>query len=256
MTTKRRQSSSYSDELSRYEFVDYTSVSNFEKFVTTIEETLFSWGIKDGSYGIFSNEQLQNHGAAISHPSALEFTRRETLVMGEDAFELTYHHHPLEGQPERKESFPLAADQFYYFGYQQYQSLHRWTGFNRILMMQPNNDSLKKKLFNPGGKSTVDIYQAKQIISACAIAFQNVGCKIPVFVPVGQSRHEMYMGYMLNSNTHDALNETEVRFNMSLTTPPSSELSYLDGLKTLFVQKLRANREDYGKCAVFYFQGI
>jgi Rab3 GTPase-activating protein catalytic subunit len=259
MTTKRRQSSSYSDELSRYEFVDYTSVSHFEKFVTTIEETLYSWGIKESSFGIFSNEQLQNHGAAISHPSSQEFTRRETLVMGEEAFQLTYHIHPLDGQQQQQqqqsqEEFPLAAEHFYQFGHQQYHPLHRWTGQERILIMKPNSDSIKKKIFNAaGGKSAVDIYQAKQLISACAIAFQNVGCRVPVFVPVGQSRHDMYIGYMLNSDTKDALNETEVRFNMSLTTPPSSQLSYLDGLKTLFLQKLCVHYEDYGLFLIYAY---
>lgn len=244
MTTKRRQSSTYSDELSRYEFVDYTSVSNFEKFITTIEETLYSWGVKDGQYGIFSKEQLQNHGAAISHPSAQEFTRRETLVMGEEAFQLNYHYQPIE-KNTNEEKFPLAGNNFYQFGHEQYHSLHRWTGQDKILILTPNNDSIKKKIFN-AGKYTVDVYQAKQLVSACAIAFQNVGCKVPIFVPVGQSKHEMYIGYMLNHNTNNSLTETEVRFNMSLTTPPSSQLSYLDGLKTLFIQKLTSQYEDYG----------
>jgi hypothetical protein len=245
--TKRRQSSSYSDELSRYEFVDYTSVSNFEKFVTTIEETLYSWGIKDGSFGIFSTEQLENLGAAIRHPTAKEFTRREALVMGEETFQLTYHCHPYDNAAkQQEEKFPLAAEHFYHFGHVNYHPLHRWTGQDKLLILTPNNDSIKKKIFNPGGKSAVDVYQAKQLISACAIAFQNVGCGVPVFVPIGQSRHDMYMGYMLNSDTNDALNETEIRFNMSLTTPPTSQLSYLDGLKTLFLQKLCIHYEDYG----------
>lgn len=248
-TTKRRQSSSYSDELSRYEFVDYTSVSNFEKFVTTIEETLYSWGIKNGSFGIFSTEQLENHTAAIQrHPTAQELTRRETLVMGEEAFQLTYHCHPFFDKQQGEEEFPLAAEHFYQFGHANYHPLHRWTGQDKILILTPNNDSIKKKIFNAaGGKSVVDIYQAKQLISACSIAFQNVVCRVPVFVPVGQSRHDMYMGYMLNTDTDDKLNETEVRFNMSLTTPPTSQLSYLDGLKTLFLQKLCFHYEDYGK---------
>ncbi|KAI7891390.1 Rab3 GTPase-activating protein catalytic subunit-domain-containing protein [Mucor mucedo] len=34
---------------------------------------------------------------------------------------------------------------------------------------------------------------------------------------------------------------------MSVTTPPSSQLSYLDGLKTLFLQQLCVHREEYGK---------
>ncbi|KAL7324028.1 hypothetical protein PS15p_210601 [Mucor circinelloides] len=244
-SSKRRQSSTYSEDLSRYEFVDYTSVSHFEKFVTHIEETLYSWGVKDGSYGLFSQEQLANARAAIAHPSATEFTRRETLAMGDDVFQLTYHYHPTIANIASDEAG--AAEHFYQFSAAQYHPLHRWTGLDRLMIVKPMQDSIKKKIFN-SNKSSVDISQAKLLISACAIAFQNAGCNVPVFVPVGQSRHELYMGYGVTSQQPQSpINETEVRYNMTLTTPPVSHLSYLDGLKTLFLQRLSMHREDYGK---------
>ena len=57
----------------------------------------------------------------------------------------------------------------------------------------------------------------------------------------------MYMGYGVTSQQPQSpINETEVRFNMTLTIPPASHLSYLEGLKTLFLQKLSMHREDYG----------
>lgn len=249
---KRRQSSTYSDDLSRYEFVDYTSVSHFEKFVTHIEETLYSWGVKDGSYGIFSQEQLATAKAAIAHPSAAEFTRRETLAMGDDVFQFTYHYHPTTTVNSKEEQ--EAAEHFYQFQTTQYHPLHRWTGQDRLMIVKPTmQDSIKKKIFN-SNKSSVDISQAKQLISACAIAFQNAGCSVPVFVSVGQSRHDMYMGYGVTSQQpQSSINETEVRFNMTLTIPPASHLSYLEGLKTLFLQKLSMHREDHGSVVDIWF---
>ncbi|CEP17446.1 hypothetical protein [Parasitella parasitica] len=244
-SSKRRQSSAYSDDLSRYEFVDYTSVSHFEKFVTHIEETLYSWGVKNGSYGIFSQEQLANAKAAIAHPSSAEFTRKETLSMADDVFQLTYHYHPTTATTTNAEEDP--AEHFYQFNTVQYHPLHRWTDKERLLILKPIQGSIKKKIFNTN-KSSVDISQAKQLISACAIAFQNAGCSVPVFVPVGQNRHEIYMGYGVTIQQPDSpINETEMRYNMTLTIPPASHLSYLEGLKTLFLQKLSMHREDYGK---------
>ncbi|CAO3655512.1 unnamed protein product [Mucor fragilis] len=248
-SSKRRQSSAYSDDISRYEFVDYTSVSHFEKFVTHIEETLYSWGVKDGSYGLFSQEQLAKAKAAIAHPSATEYTRRETLTMGDDVFQLTYHYHPTPPTDETDASTAAAVEQqrFYQFSTAHYHPLHRWTGLDRLMIVKPMQDSIKKKIFN-SSKSSVDISQAKLLISACAIAFQNAGCNVPVFVPAGQSRHELYMGYGVTSQQPQSpINETEARYNMTLTTPPASHLSYLDGLKTLFLQRLSMHREDYGK---------
>ncbi|KAI8643079.1 Rab3 GTPase-activating protein catalytic subunit-domain-containing protein [Parasitella parasitica] len=245
-SSKRRQSSSYSEDLSRYEFVDYTSVSHFEKFVTHIEETLYSWGIKDGSYGIFSQQQVANVKAAIAQPSPVEFTRREELSMSDDVYQLTYYCHPTitTSTTDTEEG---AVEHFHQFNTVQYHPLHRWTGQERLLVLKPMQDSLKKKIFNTN-KSSIDISQTKQLISACAIAFQNTGCRVPVFVPVGQNRHEMYMGYGVTTQQPDSpFNETEVRYNMTLTIPPAADLSYLEGLKTLFLQKLSMHREDYGK---------
>jgi Rab3 GTPase-activating protein catalytic subunit len=246
MYSKRRQSSSNSDELSsRYEFVDYTSVSPFEKFITHIEETLYSWGIKDGSFGIFSQQQLDNAKAAIAHPSAVEFTRKETLAMGDDVYQLTYHYHPTFTTEATTQ--PLAADHFYQYT-SQYHPLHRWTGQDRIMVIQPMQGSLKTKIFNTTGKSSADMALAKHLISACAIAFHNTECQVPIFVPVGQSRHDMYVGLMVRgSHEGSALKDTETRFTMTLTTPPTSEFSDLDGLQALFLQKLNVHRQDYGK---------
>lgn len=170
-------------------------------------------------------------------------------MMEEETFELIYLCHPTNDlyneQQQQQQPFGGGID-FYQFGLQQHHALHRWTGQDKILILKPGMDSIKKKIFSAGGKSTADIFQAKQLLSACAIAFQNVGCYVPVFVPVGQSRHDMYIGYMLNASTDNHFSETETRFNMSLTTPPNFQLSYLDGLKTLFLQKLNTYYEDHG----------
>ncbi|CEI87675.1 hypothetical protein RMCBS344292_02084 [Rhizopus microsporus] len=242
MSTKRRQSSYSAEE--PFEFVDYTSVSNFERLVTHIEETLYSWGIKDGSFGIFSDEQISAAKAALSNPTAEEYTRKEVLSVDEDTFYFTYHCQPTV--VESNNTPPLAADHFYQYQYNQYHPLHRWTGQSRLLILKLANDSIKKKILL-GTRSSIENHQAKQLISACAIAFQNTGCSVPVFTPVGQERHKMFLGYMLTtSNMDHPLNETETRFNMTIISPPST-LSCLDELKYLFMQKQSALRETYGK---------
>lgn len=75
--TKRRQSSHCGDEL--FEFVDYTSVSDFERLVTAIEEILHSWGTKDGAYGVFSSDKLQSASSALRNSSSEEYTLRITV---------------------------------------------------------------------------------------------------------------------------------------------------------------------------------
>ncbi|KAI8994549.1 Rab3 GTPase-activating protein catalytic subunit-domain-containing protein [Pilobolus umbonatus] len=254
MNYKRRQSSSYSEE--PFEFVDYTSVSNFEKIITHIEDHLTSWNVKDGCYGIFSDEHLEAAVAAISTLSANEFTREEHFSVGDGTYSFTYYCYPAH--LKESEESPLSMSEFHCLGpiydrhHQQsnqqfYHPLHRWTGQNRLLIIKPVQDPSRNRLLNLG-KSVVDLFQAKHLISACAIAFQNTGCSVPVFVPIGQSRYDMYMGYMLVTGQRgNPLDETEERFNMSITSSPKFDMSPLKSVKDLFFQKLSRRREDYGK---------
>ncbi|KAG1057294.1 hypothetical protein G6F43_000869 [Rhizopus delemar] len=242
MSTKRRQSSTYSAE-EPFEFVDYTSVSNFERLVTQIENTISAWGLRNGAFGIFSDEQISAEKAALGGICSEECTRQQVISIGDEVFHFSYHYQPTTAE---NDTFPLAAENFYRFHSQQYHPLHRWSGQNRLLILSPVNDSIKKRLFL-GGRSSIEIHQAKHLISACATAFQHAGCQVPAFTPIGQENHDMYIGYMqtVSSEGH-SLNNTEVRFNMTIVTPPSS-LSCLDELKSLFIQKLCARREDCGK---------
>ncbi|KAG2227735.1 hypothetical protein INT45_004777 [Circinella minor] len=276
---KRRQSSTCSEEL--FEFVDYTTVSNFERLSTALEEILYSWGSKDGEYGIFSNESLNAANDAInntnnnnlkssnksnSHNSSADYYfRSELLSIGEETYKLTYHCHPYatQRQQEDQQEYPLAFPDFYLLGsstcnsQQQnsntagsknnktHHALHRWTGFDRLFILTPILDSLKAKLFSPG-KPTVDINQAKILVSACAIAFQNARCTVPIFVPVGSSRHNMYIGYLMQAGEGNGIRDVELRFNTTITYPISSQYTRLDGIRNLFLTKQETFFEDCG----------
>ena len=89
-TIKRRQSSTYSEDLSRYEFVDYTAASDFEKLITHIEEIISTWGLKEGSNGIFSD-----------HTQTPGDIRKEKINLTDDTYELVYHYHPSSVQQTR-----------------------------------------------------------------------------------------------------------------------------------------------------------
>ncbi|KAI8357282.1 Rab3 GTPase-activating protein catalytic subunit-domain-containing protein [Blakeslea trispora] len=198
MSIKRRQSSAYSEDLSRYEFVDYTAASDFEKLVTQLEEIITSWTLKDT-------------------------TEHQQFCVGDDTFELIYE---IAGQPKQG----LALPDFHRFNLQLHP-IHRWTGQSRLLVLRPVQDSLRKKIIHSTGQST-SLSQAKQLISACAIAFQNIGCSLPVFVPLGQHRHELYLGYLMNQET-DLYRQTESRFSMTLLP-----LMSLEELRANFIKKL------------------
>ncbi|CAO3598852.1 unnamed protein product [Absidia cylindrospora] len=225
MASTGRQSSSYGEEL--FEFVDYTSVSNFERLVTAIEEVLLSWGVKDNSYGV-----------------------KESLSVGTETYKLTYHCHPYATTlQEAPPTQPLVLENYYHCEpplisaetTKAFHPLHRWTGLGRFFILAPVSDSIKSKLF-ASSRVNVDIHQAKLLLSASAIAFNNVHCPVPVFISVGQARYHSYTGYMLN---HNGQMDLEVRFNSTVISSPPLHC-HMNGFQELFLQNLNTNRFDNG----------
>ncbi|KAI8335054.1 Rab3 GTPase-activating protein catalytic subunit-domain-containing protein [Chlamydoabsidia padenii] len=248
MTSNRRQSAGHGEEL--FEFVDYTSVSNFERLVTSIEEVLLSWGVKDNSYGVFSDDMLTmvpNKLPTSSTP--FEYSRQESVSVGTETYKLTYHCHPHAALDSTSSTLPLLLDNFYQYEAplssvetsRMFHPIHRWTGLGRFFTLAPVSDSIKSKLF-ASSKVNVDIHQAKLLLSAGAIAFSNVHCLVPVFISVGQARYSSYTGYMLQ---HDGKMDLEVRFNSSVISSPPPHC-HMSGLQEVFIRNLNANRFDNG----------
>lgn len=245
MEPKRRQSSTCSSSEELFEFVDYTSVSNFERLSTAIAEIFASWGIKDGNHGIFNDTRSSNN----NNDDTTTSSRSELLSIGDETYNLTYSYHPsISRQRYDTHHDSLAYADFCHMG-QDIHPLHRSTGLDRLFVLTPAQDSLKTRLFSQA-RSTVELPQAKILLSACALAIQEVKCTVPVFVPVGQERQGMYIGYLLHTiDPHDSLYNMEFRFNTSVTYPLSSQHIRLDGLYQLFAQKMDTFYEDCGKKA-------
>lgn len=251
---QRRQSSVCGEEL--FEFVDYTSVSKFERLSTAIEEIIHSWGTEDSSFGIFSDDKIETDTSALRHgrKQAAEYSTHEIMVVGDDAFKLTYHYcHPSSSSLRSVE--PLAYPDFYLFGARpetQDRGLHRWTGLDRLFVLSPvipqtSSSSLKAKLRLSA--PVLDINQAKTLISACAIAFHNTNCSVPVFVPVGHHHNKTYIGYRLEPNSSNSgsrsLCDMEFRYNTYYC--PSSKYCKLDDILYMFNERLNQLSEDIGK---------
>ncbi|KAI9305851.1 Rab3 GTPase-activating protein catalytic subunit-domain-containing protein [Cunninghamella echinulata] len=245
MITKRRQSSSYAEEL--FEFVDYTSVSNFERLVTAIEEILLSWGVKDGSHGVFSDTALSTNAKKNTTTSnSNEYARHESISVGDEAYKLTYYCHAISLGQNALTKYPFSFDEFYLFNPPQqvsndttkvFHPLHRWTGIDRFFILTPVSDSLKSKLFS-SSKNSVDIHQSKYLISACSTAFNNLHCSIPVFIQIGQARYHTFNGYMFQQ---DDKMDLDIRFEMSVIPTPNLRCHMCDFLD-LFTQKLDIHR--------------
>ncbi|KAK3812069.1 MAG: Rab3 GTPase-activating protein catalytic subunit-domain-containing protein [Benniella sp.] len=261
------------EDLENFEFIDYTTSGPWEKFIVQIEDCLKQWGLVHNSFGVFNpdvmpttegvvdldqelalalNDGQEAGGTATTEsvktaasPSSpalpSKVYQHDTTITLEDAsYTLTYRYHPAKARiaagVERidLDFLPPSLEG------QEHHILHRWTALTHILVLAPaSTDSV-----------IIDLGSAKLLLSSFAIAFQNTGCNIPVFVPTGSAKNKTYTGLSIQpqlSQTRDSelgLEETaedqaiEVRFNTSVVPYPPAHYTNLAGIIDLFIERM------------------
>ncbi|KAG0013817.1 Rab3 GTPase-activating protein catalytic subunit, partial [Entomortierella chlamydospora] len=272
------------DDFDNFEFIDYTTSGPWEKFIVQIEDCLKKWGLIHNSYGVFNpkvmpsteysldldqelalainedhntpSSNTNSNAAAASHtnkddvpsPSKV-YQHTATVTLEGVPYTLKYRYHPAKARIAAGveqidlDFLPVSLEG------QEHHILHRWTALTHILVLSPasNDDSV-----------IIDLGSAKLLLSSFAIAFQNTGCNIPVFVPTGQPRSRTYTGLSIQpqlSHTRDSelgLEETaedqaiEVRFNTVVVSYPPAQYTNLSGILDLFIERMGIEDEYSG----------
>ncbi|KAG9067430.1 Rab3 GTPase-activating protein catalytic subunit [Linnemannia hyalina] len=284
------------DDFENFEFIDYTTSGPWEKFIIQIESCLKQWGLVHNSYGVFNPKRMPatddnmdldqelalalrddntrptpllpppknaspsspsspsnkagptDSDAAIQKSSFSNVYQHDSIVtLDGDSYTLSYRYHPAKARiasgVERVDLdfLPTTLEGI------EHHSLHRWTGLTHILVLSTAPDSTSQ---------IIDLGRAKLLQSSFAIAFQNTGCNIPVFVPTGQVRNMTYTGISIRPqhlHTRDAelgLEELaedqaiEVRFNTLLVPYPPAQYTDLAGILELFIERMGID-DDY-----------
>ncbi|KAF8984584.1 Rab3 GTPase-activating protein catalytic subunit [Entomortierella lignicola] len=269
------------DDFDNFEFIDYTTSGPWEKFIVQIEDCLKQWGLVHNSYGVFnpkvmptsehsldldqelalainedrgtSASNINSKTAAAKHPKgditspSRVYQHIATVTLEGVPYTLTYRYHPAKARiAAGVEQIDLDFLPTFLEG-QDHHILHRWTALTHILVLSPASDA---------ESVIIDLGSAKLLLSSFAIAFQNTGCNIPVFVPTGQSRSRTYTGLSIQpqlSHSRDSelgLEETaedqaiEVRFNTVLVPYPPAQYTNLSGILDLFIERMGID-DDY-----------
>nr|CAG8452192.1 124_t:CDS:10 [Entrophospora candida] len=221
-----------------FEFVDYTAASQWERFITTVEEVLTGWGVNDGQLGIFDESRLSplHDKIYIKKVGGIDpFVKRETIILDDNSYTLSYHYHPIN------QFLPLTLpNSSRDLSSVKLCEIHRWTGLTHILVLSLSDmfsfDSISKS-------SKIDLSTTKMLLSSFAIAFHNIKCKLPVFVPTGGLyNNPLYTGYMClykqeDNNDASDLSEAEIRFNTTYIRDVT-KYSNLESLTKLFIEKM------------------
>ncbi|KAJ1972343.1 hypothetical protein H4R35_004727, partial [Dimargaris xerosporica] len=262
-----------------FEIVDYTTASAWEKCIASMEDLVRSWGLAQGQLGDFSDQALASDH--IPSPCVTTPPRdgpssgpllKDAIIQLDDkrTFCLTYSCYPaahgVTSRPDQghRRVFPLLAPpsnaQTLPSSHSlapRFHPLHRWTGELRLLVLTLANTSSDASSTNPASlgvtHSDTHFYSispgtAKLLLSSLAIALQNTGCSLPVFVPVGDWALDpfQYLGYRLTRPEYPTppasptqfgrgLHEAEFRYNTLTLYRPPSVYTTVEGLLQLFV---------------------
>ncbi|KAG0346542.1 hypothetical protein BG004_001467 [Podila humilis] len=244
---KRLFTAKQMDDFEGFEFIDYTTSGPWEKFIIQIEDCLKKWGLVHNSYGVFDtsssgHENDNRSKIAVDDQSSSDhelYHCKEIVTLEGASYLLSYQYHPAKArimagvQGINLEFLPTTLE-----GYQ-HHVLHRWTALAHILVLAPIT----------AADMIVDLGSAKLLLSSFAIAFQNTGCNIPVFVPTGQPRNQTYTGLSIHpqltvSQSELGLEESEedqaieVRFNTVLVPYPPAQYTNLSGILDLFIERM------------------
>lgn len=276
------------DDFENFEFIDYTTSGPWERFITQIEDTLRTWGLVDRSLGLLDPDHLSSNRSAdqsqVKHPKDRKhgskphpapdqttaprasnqptsqkngsvYQLREMISLDDAPYALSYQYHPggtrLSAGDERIDLNFLPP----FLEGVQHHKLHRWTGLTHILTLTPVTISdIFASSVSSAASAIIDLSSAKLLLSSFSIAFQNTGCKVPVFVPTGQPWNLTFTGlgilpqgppHVLASGAA-AQDEVEVeedealevRYNTVLVPYPPVQYTYLSGIMDLFIDRM------------------
>jgi len=285
------------DDFESFEFIDYTASGPWERFIVQIEDCLKQWGLVHNSYGVFNpnvmpsssetsldldreiaqaiGEDHHRHAetgamgvkmdatlssstsntAAVGGESKV-YQHEETISLDGASYQLCYRYHPAKARMASGvehidlDFLPLSLEGI------QHHELHRWTSLTHILVLSPSPTSNKSGA-GSNSNSIIDLGTAKLLLSSFAIAFQNTGCNIPVFVPTGQSRSRTYNGLSIQPQLFQSqgiefgLDESaedqaiEVRFTTVLVPYPPAQYTNLSGILDLFIERMGIDHESF-----------
>ncbi|CAL1547182.1 unnamed protein product [Lymnaea stagnalis] len=228
MSSKRI--STIEDEADVFEITDFTTASDWERFIARLEEILHEW-------------KLVNHEPRAPAMKDLYATgtwaeRTEEVVFADFRFTFTYYFLKINEvtasnvNSKKEEVEELDEDHktpTVFFDLMNFENdfpsrshfLCRWYGLQEFFTLTPVSE---KQLIEGESKT-------KLLLSSASIAFGNSNCSIPVFIQLQQKWRKLFTGTSL-------VRGASIEFEMSHLRRLPSQFCHLAGLLDVFKSKL------------------
>nr|XP_015213851.1 PREDICTED: rab3 GTPase-activating protein catalytic subunit isoform X3 [Lepisosteus oculatus] len=205
-----------------FEITDFTTASEWERFVSRVEEVLNDWKLIGSSVGKPLEKGIYTSGTWEE--------RQQEICFADFRFAITHHYlkqesSDREGKEEPEEdAFPVAMQDLLCMNNDFPPIAHclvRWYGLREFVVI------------SPGANSDAVISESKcsLLLSSIAISLGNTGCQVPVFVQIQQKWRRMYVGECQGPGVR-------TDFEMVHLRKVPSQYNHLSGLLDVFKSKI------------------
>ncbi|KAI6065355.1 Rab3 GTPase-activating protein catalytic subunit isoform X1 [Aix galericulata] len=205
-----------------FEITDFTTASEWERFISKIEEVLNDWKL----IGISSGKPLEK---GIYTTGAWE-EKSDEISFADFKFSVTHHYLVQEpsdrdGKEEPAEdALPLPMQDLLCMNNDFPPRAHclvRWYGLREFVVIAPaaNNDAVLSES------------KCNLLLSSVSIALGNTGCQVPLFVQIHQKWRRMYVGECQGPGVR-------TDFEMVHLRKVPNQYTHLSGLLDIFKSKI------------------
>ncbi|KAM7153419.1 rab3 GTPase-activating protein catalytic subunit isoform 2-T2 [Macrochelys suwanniensis] len=220
-----------------FEITDFTTASEWERFISKVEEVLNDWKL----IGISSGKPLEMHSTG-EHSEICDFVgegiyttgiweeKSDEISFADFRFSITHHYLVQEasdkdGKEELVEdALPLSMQDLLCMNNDFPPRAHclvRWYGLREFLVIAPaaNNDAVLSES------------KCNLLLSSISIALGNTGCQVPLFVQIHHKWRRMYVGECQGPGVR-------TDFEMVHLRKVPNQYTHLSGLLDIFKSKI------------------
>ncbi|XP_043930878.1 rab3 GTPase-activating protein catalytic subunit isoform X2 [Protopterus annectens] len=218
----RKMAADSDPESEVFEITDFTTSSEWERFISKVEEVLNEWKLIGSTSSKPVEKGIYNSG---------EWEEKSTEISFAD-FKFSISHHFLKQEScdrERSEeceedALPLAMQDLLCMNNDFPPRAHclvRWYGLREFVVIAPGANS----------DAVISESKCNLLLSSISIALGNTGCQVPLFVQIQQKWRRMYVGECQGPGVR-------TDFEMVHLRKVPNQYNHLSGLLDIFKSKI------------------
>ncbi|XP_077392418.1 rab3 GTPase-activating protein catalytic subunit isoform X1 [Festucalex cinctus] len=204
-----------------FEITDFTTASEWERFVSRVEEVLNEWKLIGNSMGKFSKEKCDyTSGTWVEKSQEINFVDFKFSITH---YTLVQDHENNDNNELEEAPFPFALQDLLCTNNDFPPRAHclvRWYGIREFVVISPGANV----------EAIISESKCNLLLSSISVSLVNSGCQVPMFVQIQQKWRRLYTGECQGHGVH-------TEFEMVHLRKVPSQYNHLSGLLDIFKSK-------------------